>query len=144
METVIANCGQIARRRSTRMAVNMSIAVSGQDRPKSSFTMTANATNLNKHGAAIQLNRELLVGSTISVQNQRGSKISARVVSQLPALQGICTYGIEFLEQDDTANSFWGITFPSVEKRPPMARAAEQAGIARRRRGIASLQSLIR
>jgi hypothetical protein len=47
------------------MALNARITLSGHDRAKCSFTMPARATNLNRHGAAIQLNRELLVGSTI-------------------------------------------------------------------------------
>jgi len=75
--------------------------------------MPAKATNLNRHGAAVQLNRELLVGSTVVVRNQRGTLISARVVAQLAGLQGVPTYAIEFLEQDDNAKNFWGITFPS-------------------------------
>jgi hypothetical protein len=73
----------------------------------------ARATNLNRHGAAVQLNRELLVGSTIVVRNQRGGQVSARVVAQLPRLQGVPTYAIEFVEQDNKANTFWGIAFPS-------------------------------
>jgi len=75
--------------------------------------MPARATNLNRHGAAVQLNRELLVGSTVVVRNQRGTLVSARVVAQLGALQGVPTYAIEFVEQDDKAENFWGITFPS-------------------------------
>ncbi len=75
--------------------------------------MPARATNLNRHGAAVQLNRELLVGSTVVVQNQRGAVISARVVAQLAALQGVPTYAIEFLDQSDKAKNFWGITFPT-------------------------------
>jgi len=35
--------------------------------PECSFTMQAKATKLNKHGAAVQLVRELLVGSVVSV-----------------------------------------------------------------------------
>jgi hypothetical protein len=47
------------------MALTVRIEVSGEDRQKCFFTMPAKATNLNRHGAAIQLNRELLVGSTV-------------------------------------------------------------------------------
>jgi hypothetical protein len=76
--------------------------------------MPATATNLNKHGAAVQLHRELLVGSIVLVTNKRGIKVSARVVSQMVARHGVPTYAIEFVEQDDKAADFWGITFPSV------------------------------
>jgi hypothetical protein len=124
------------------MALNAPVGLSGEDRQKCPFTMPAKATNLNRHGAAIQLNRELLVGSTVVVRNKSGTQVSARVVAQLAALQGVPSYAIEFAEQDDDdrGKTFWGITFPSVESRGATAQAAEQSGIMRRRRGIASLQ----
>ncbi len=43
------------------MALSVRIELSGEDRQKCSFTMPAKANNLNRHGAAIQLNRELLL-----------------------------------------------------------------------------------
>lgn len=104
---------QIAKRRSNRMTLSAAIALSGEDRQKSSFSMSARATNLNKHGAAVQLGRELQVGTVVIVQNKRGAQVSARVVAKLAPLQGVSTYGIEFVEQDDSARNFWGITFPS-------------------------------
>jgi hypothetical protein len=122
------------------MALNAPIGLSGEDRQKCSFTMPAKATKLNKHGAAIQLNRELLVGSTVVVRNKSGTQVSARVVAQLAALQGVPTYAIEFAEQDDRVKTFWGITFPPVESRGATAQAAKQSGIGRRRWGTASLQ----
>jgi hypothetical protein len=76
--------------------------------------MPATATNLNKHGAAVQLHRELLVGSIVSVKNKRGIEVSARVISQMVARHGVPTYAIEFVEQDDKARDFWGISFPSA------------------------------
>ncbi len=76
--------------------------------------MLARATNLNRYGAAIQLNRDLLVGSIVIVQNKQGTQVSARVVAQITAVEGIRTYGIEFREQDDRATNFWGITFPTA------------------------------
>jgi hypothetical protein len=113
MTTVAVNRIQIAKRRSSRIALNARIGLSGQDREKRTFTMPARATNLNKHGAAIQLNRELLVGSAVVVQNGRGTQASARVIAQVSAAaQGVYTYGVEFLESDGV-NDFWGITFPS-------------------------------
>src|SRR5919197_3212988 len=63
---------QNGKRRSSRMALNANVGLTGQDRQKLSFTMPARATNLNKHGAAVQLHRELQIGSTITVRNQRG------------------------------------------------------------------------
>jgi hypothetical protein len=103
---------QAPKRRSSRIALNAPIRLSGQDREKYTFTMPARATNLNRHGAAIQLNRELLVGSTVLVQNSRRTQASARVVAQVSATaQGVYIYGVEFLE-DDGVSDFWGISFP--------------------------------
>jgi hypothetical protein len=94
------------------MALNSPVGLSGVDRQKCTFTMPARATNLNKHGAAVQLHRELLVGSIVAVKNKCGIQVSARVVSQLGARDGSPTYAIEFVDEDDKAKDFWGITFP--------------------------------
>jgi len=101
------------QRRSKRMSLTVSVGLSGEDRLKCSFTMPARATNLNKHGAAVQLTRDLPVGSVVQVRNKNNSQISARIVAQLKASQGLSTYAIEFVEQDGGATNFWGITFPS-------------------------------
>ena len=102
------------KRRSTRIPLNSSVAVSGEDRSKCSFTIGAKATGLNKHGGAIQITRELLVGTTVLVRNKRGTQISARVVSQINAERGLLRYGIQFVEEDIRSATFWGITFPTA------------------------------
>jgi hypothetical protein len=140
MATAGIHRSQIAKRRSSRIALNAPIGLSGEDLQKGSFNISAKATNLNKHGAAIQLNRELKVGSTVIVRNKSGTQVSARVVAQLSTLQGVPSYAIEFAEPDDAIRTFWGITFPSVESRGTPAQAAEQSGIMRRRRPVASQQ----
>lgn len=104
----------VLKRRSTRIPLNSSVAVSGEDRSKCSFTMGAKATGLNKHGGAIQITRESLVGTTVIVRNKRGTQISARVVSQINAEQGLVKYGIEFVEEDMRGTTFCGITFPTA------------------------------
>jgi PilZ domain len=104
----------VARRRSPRIALSTPIKVSGEDRQNCAFTLGAVATNLNRHGAAIQVERELAVGATVQVRNGRGVEASARVVAQVKAVQGKCTYGIEFLEEGDRLMNFWGITFPQA------------------------------
>ena len=95
------------------MCLNASVGISGEDRLKCSFTMPARASNLNKHGAAVQISRDLVVGSVILVRNKRGVQISARIVARLSANHKASTYGIEFVEQDDKTSNFWGISFPS-------------------------------
>jgi hypothetical protein len=96
------------------MSLNASVGLSGEDRHKMSFTVNAKATNLNKHGAAVQLHRELPVGTTIVLRNKRGVQITGRIVSQISAVEGLRTYGVEFVDKDDRATQFWGISFPSA------------------------------
>lgn len=98
------------------MALNASVALSGEDRRKIAFATPAKATSLNLHGAAIRLDRDLLVGSTVLVRNQSGTELRARVVTQLAAFQGVPTYAIEFIDADEKAQNFWGIAFPPSSK----------------------------
>ncbi len=107
------NRSQLLKRRSSRIALNAPVTLSGEDRQKCAFTVPARATNLNLHGAAIQLHRELLIGSAILVRNARGKQTSARVVARVSAAQGVHTYGIELLE-DGGVRNFWGIAFPPL------------------------------
>jgi hypothetical protein len=101
------------QRRSKRMTLQMSVAVSGEDCLKCSFTTPGRATNLNKHGAAVQLARDLPVGSVVQLRSKNNTETSARVVALLKASQGVSTYAIEFIKQDEGAKNFWGISFPS-------------------------------
>ena len=114
LESLSVNRSALAKRRSNRIALKTSVGLSGEDRMKCAFTMPARATNLNRHGAMIQLTRDLSVGSTVLVRNSRGSQISARIVSQISAIEGVRCYGIEFVIHDDTSQNFWGIVFPTA------------------------------
>lgn len=126
-----------AKRRSVRLALNVPLRLDGHDRQKCAFTLLpAQASNLNRHGAAVQVSRELLVGSTLSVRHGRGGiKAAARIVAQVSAGQGKFTYGIEFTDTNATRD-FWGIAFPPLEGKGTAAQLAEQAGIVRRRAAI--------
>jgi hypothetical protein len=101
------------KRRSNRMTLSAPVGLSGEDRQKATFTVPARAINLNRHGAAVQLNRELSVGTTVVLKNKCGTQLSARVVSHLKEVDGQRTYGIEFVDQDERAKGFWGINFPT-------------------------------
>ena len=140
MSTVAVNRLQL-KRRSARLPLNALVRLAGQDHQSGAFTLLpARATGLNRHGAAIQVGRELLIGSILSVRHGRGgTETPARVVAQVRSGQDIFTYGVEFLESDATKD-FWGIAFPAVERRGATGQVAEQSGIARRRRGIPSHQ----
>lgn len=107
-----ASRNPLGKRRSNRMNLHATVGLSGEDRQKSSFTVPVRASHLNKHGAAVQLTRELPLGSVVILKNKLGVQISARVVAQINAFHGTLTYGVEFVEQEETTN-FWGISFPS-------------------------------
>jgi len=116
LNTVVSTArSAMSKRRSNRMLLHAAVGLSGEDRQKCTFTMPARATNLNKHGAAVQLPRDLVVGSVVSLRNQRGIEVPARVVAVLTATKGMSTYGIEFVKTDEPARNFWGISFPSGE-----------------------------
>ena len=138
MDTILATRLQIAKRRSSRIALNTPVGLSGDDSQKCSFSTPAKATNLNRYGAAIHLARSLLVGSTVTVRNARGTQVSARVVAQLAASQGVSVYGIEFLEHGKAESGFWGISFPPLQGKALGAQGAEHAGIARRKPGMSA------
>ena len=104
---------QASKRRSNRMSLNASVGLSGEDKLKVSFTMPAKATNLNRHGGVVQLSRDLPVGAIVTLKNQRGSEVSARIVSVIAAVQGLSTYGVEFVDKDENSKQFWGISFPT-------------------------------
>ena len=116
MPTANAGRGQTGKRRTNRLLLNASVMLSGEDRLKCRFTMPAKATHLNKHGAAVQLSRDLVVGSVVNLRNKRGAEAAARVVSQLRATQRFSTYGVELVEQNDITTGFWGISFPVGDK----------------------------
>jgi len=101
------------QRRSKRMSLSASVGLSGEDRLKCSFTMPVRATNLNQHGAAVQLTRDLAVGSVVQLRNKNGGQVSARIVALVKTSQGVSTYSVEFVEPDGGATNFWGISFPS-------------------------------
>jgi PilZ domain len=138
MSTVAVNRLQL-KRRSARLPLKALVRLAGQDHQRGAFTLLpARATGLNLHGAAIQVGRELLIGSILSVRHGRGgTETPARVVAQVRSGQDIFTYGVEFLESDATKD-FWGIAFPSVESRGATGQVAEPPGIARRRLDLPS------
>jgi hypothetical protein len=83
MSTVAANRLQL-KRRSARLPLNALVRLAGQDHQKCAFTLLpALATGLNRYGAAIQVGRELLIGSILSVRHGRGGvETRARVVAR--------------------------------------------------------------
>jgi hypothetical protein len=97
------------------MALIVLVEISGKDVARSSFSVNTTATNLNRNGATLHLNRDLSLDSVLVIKNSRGARTSARVVSQTTAADAYA-YGLEFLEAENAKN-FWGINFPSSQRR---------------------------
>lgn len=97
------------QRRSPRIALLIPINVTGQDAEKCAFSEAATATALNLHGAAIHLNRQLTIGSVITVANRIGIEAPARIVAQVGVAEGAFIYGIEFVQGRQP--NFLGVSF---------------------------------
>lgn len=90
----------------------MPVEVSGRDANQESFSFSTTATNLNRNGATLHVNRDLPIDSIIELKNSRGTRTSARIVARVNIVQDLCSYGVEFQGVDE-AEDFWGISFPS-------------------------------
>lgn len=109
------------QRRSPRIALLMPINVIGQDLQKCAFSEAATATDLNLHGAAIHLNRQLIIGSVITVSNRCGFETPARIVTKVGVMKGAFIYGIEFVQARQP--NFLGVSFyASKHGLPPSPR----------------------
>lgn len=97
------------QRRSARITLQIPINVAGQDLEKRAFSEAATATALNLHGAAIHLNRQLTIGSVITVRNRIGIEAQARIVGQVGVVGGPFIYGIEFVQGRQP--NFLGVCF---------------------------------
>ena len=97
------------QRRSPRIDLLMPISVAGQDLQKCTFSEAATATALNLHGAAIHLNRQLTIGSVITVANRIGIEARARIVAEVGVAEGAFIYGIEFVQGRQP--NFLGVSF---------------------------------
>jgi hypothetical protein len=111
----VGNHDRPSRRRTKRMALIVTVEVSGKDLARSSFSAVTTATNLNRNGAMLHLNRDLSLDSVLVIKNSRGVRTSVRVVSQT-SVADVYAYGLEFLESEN-AKDFWGINFPSSQPR---------------------------
>ena len=109
------NAGQ---RRSPRIATPMPINVAGHDLQKCAFSEAATATNLNLHGATIHVNRQLIVGSIITVMNRDGIEAAARIVAQVGVAEGAFIYGIGFVQGRQP--NFLGVSFYASKHHLPV------------------------
>jgi hypothetical protein len=103
----------VSRRRSNRLSLQATVEVSTNDNGIS--LMQAIATNLNRYGARVEVNRELQSGSTIIIRNKAGFQASARIIGGNTTDERLHAYGIEFVDPDEQTAGFWGIFYPSTE-----------------------------
>jgi hypothetical protein len=99
------------KRRTTRVALQQTVGISGEDRNGQKFTVGGKATGLNRHGGAIAVPRQVNVGATLTLRNVQKLEATVKVISQIKAVSGLHSYGVQFVEE---AEGFWGITFPQV------------------------------
>ena len=116
MTRLAPNSPTAGRRRSRRIALTAPLEVSGQDVERSSFTTNTTATSLNRNGAALHLSHDLSLGSELVIKNNRGARISARVVARTVSRDDVYMYGVEFLDEADNVKDFWGIAFQLSRK----------------------------
>lgn len=111
MGTTTPNLDAQSRRRSGRMALRLSVTISGTDVKSNRFEERAETIEVSKHGAKIRLSSEVKAGSLLSLlrpETERSSEF--RVVYQSPPdpASGRRETGIEFVGVD----AFWGVQFP--------------------------------
>jgi hypothetical protein len=100
-----------AKRRSQRLRLVMRVAISPADPNADPLGFDATATNLNRNGATVSANRKIPLSSLITVTNNQGASMIARVVSDLGPKRALRHYGIEFVDQS-AGSHFWGVHFP--------------------------------
>jgi hypothetical protein len=103
-----------SKRRTPRIGMTQTIGIIGQDRNGQDFTVGGKATSLNYYGAAIMVPRQIPVGSTLKVRNNHKFEAAVKVVSQIKAVSGMHSYGVQFVNEEA---GFWGIHFPVVDGR---------------------------
>jgi hypothetical protein len=101
-----------SRRRTRRVSLSVQIEVFGSNAQGDHFSIRSNATNLNQHGAKLQLTRDLPLDSILVLKNSHGTRTSVRVVALRAVSENQFEYGVEFVEAEK-AKDFWGINFPA-------------------------------
>jgi hypothetical protein len=100
------------RRRSDRVAMAISIRVSGLDEAGSKFDVEARTVNLSRHGATIVLKQPLQPHQEVTLRYPRVSKEAVfRVVGRIGGESEGYVYGVAQL---DPAADLWGIGFPPM------------------------------
>lgn len=109
----------ISARRSGRIAIRMSIHVSGVDRHGKDFNEKAFTTTVSRHGAAISIPRSLIPEQEIHVRRVNGTEQFAfRVVGQIGVFNFDNVFGVS---RENAGRDIWGITFPDTDSAEMLA-----------------------
>ena len=101
-------------RRSSRIAKEIPIVLSGSDTEGKQFSETTKTIMLSQHGASILSKHKLIPEQEIFVLAVAANQeIEARVCGQIGERQDGHIYGLAFL---DPSSDFWGVEFPPSEK----------------------------
>jgi len=109
----------ISTRRSGRIAIRISIEVSGFDQHGTEFTQKAFTTTVSRHGAAISISHSLNPEQEIRIRRAKGNIESVfRVVGQIGVESFENVYGVA---RENAGRDVWGITFPQSESSEMLA-----------------------
>jgi len=106
-----------ARRRGDRVSLTLLLETSGKDAQGNEFNLPSRTLLINRGGAVIVLERELVAEQQIQIKRQAPSESHrqgrARVVGQFGRQKEGYLYGIEIVED---GTDLWGIEFPPVSE----------------------------
>jgi len=124
------------KRRSDRIMLTISLRFHGVDSTGAEFKSEGRTVMLNRHGARIQIDRALMVGSIVRLVNKTNQREAEfRVVGPTAPRTGKSSeWGVEYVNPKD---DIWGIRFPPTE-----GEAADSAALLECRK--CRLTSLIR
>lgn len=101
------------QRRSPRIMFSIPVSIQGSDEKGKPFETTGRTITLNRHGARVQVSRQLKPGQTVRIVNQANeSEADFRVVGPItPPLDRVGEWGVECLHVD---KNIWDIYFPAT------------------------------
>jgi len=109
----------ISARRSGRIAIRISVDISGVDRHGRNFTEKAFTITVSRHGAAISTTRSLIPEQEIRIRRVNGTdQFTFRVVGQIGIHNFDNVYGVS---RENGGRDVWGISFPDSDSAEMLA-----------------------
>src|SRR6267378_2360970 len=121
-----ASMNPVARRRSQRVLMQVSVRIRGEDAQGKSIEEETETLAINAHGALVLLKARLTSGSKVLLQHKRTEEEQeCHVVFLGPVRSGKAEIGLEF---SSPRPGFWRVAFPPEDWKPrsPEARTASQ------------------